>query len=100
MIQSKDQKLDPKRKDISPVWYLYTMFTKEGQTMGRCKCGNHECKIIDGSTSNLLRHLCASHSEEFDAKLHSLEAQGKKTNRLTSYYCKVGAWKPDSPNVV
>ena len=32
----------------------------------------------------------------------SLEAQGigKNTNRLTNYYSKVGAWKPDSPNVV
>ena len=68
--------------------------------MGRCKCGNHECKIVDGSTSNLLRHLRISHAKEFDAKLQLLEAQGKNTNRMTNYYSKVGAWKPDSPSFV
>ena len=64
-----------KRNDASAVWYFYEPFTKEGEKMARCKCGRHECKVIDGSTSNLLRHLRAAHAKEYQAKKQSLEAK-------------------------
>ena len=47
---------------------LLRAVTKEGEKMARCKCGRHECKVIDGSTSNLLRHLRAAHAKEYETK--------------------------------
>ena len=93
-------KAKSKRTDSRPVWYFYTVFLKKGEQYGRCKCGKHESKLIDGSTSNLLRHLRVSHETEFDAKLNVLKEQSKKTKKMTNYYGKLHSWKPDSPHVV
>ena len=76
------------------------MIEKKGERHAVCKCGKHSIKMCDSSTSNQLRHLRTSHLTEFTAKLNSLEAEGKKTNRVTNYFSKVGSWKKDSTNAV
>ena len=96
----KRPKTKPRRTDCSPVWYFYDVIEKKGEHHAVCKCGKHSIKICDSSTSNRLRHLRNAHLTEFIEKLNSLEAEGKKSNRVTNYFRKVGSWKQDYTNIV
>ena len=94
----KRPKTKPRRTDCSPVWYFYDVIEKKGERHAVCKCGKHSIKMCDSSTSNQHRHLRTSHLTEFTAKVNSLEAESKKTSRVTNYFSKVGSWKQNSAN--